>query len=324
MSLIEDLTRFCKTRRSEVGEESFDGMRNYFRSFIDKLEAASGDVKIQLQNEWCRDKMEDDKYRDPYVAPCNQNMVSLWVSTSIEYSVPFSPNGGALADDFSHAVLVTDTYNRIDVPNLLHYINETAEAIESSVKDLPYDKDKRRNDIAEKKLPIAFVPSFYRFVLREKRVPTQEEFFSEFYTDCLLAGFDYDRKPTNYKIGLKNRICSRTYPSVIRDIHFCKVLAEVLPDKGYDVLYNTEIDIKGIDVLIRERATGELIGVCLFLNTKESNEQIEGHKAYKRRHFKDVNFLEFPIQCDSTSTGIWLYDKNAVKTLLKRLQDKDY
>lgn len=324
MSLIEDISRFCKARKSEVGEESFEKMRNYFRSFIDSLEAASGNINIRLQNDWCRDKMEDDKYRDPYVAPCNQDMIALWASTSVEYSVPFDSNNAMPADDFSHAVLLTDTNERIDVPNLLHYIGETAQSIEASAKGLPYDKDKRRNYHAEGKLPIVFIPSFYRFVLREKRIPTQEEFFTEFYTDCLLAGFDYDRKPTDYRTGLKNRICSRTYPSVIRDIHFCKVLAEVLPEKGYDVLYNTEIDVKGIDVLIRERKTGELIGVCLFIDTRKSNEQIEGHKAYKRRHFKDVNFMEFPIQCDNNSEGIWLYDKDAAKTLLKRLQDKDY
>ncbi len=322
MEQEKELECFCKTKRSEVGEEAFEEMRNYFRSFMDVLEAVSGDVNIRLQNEWCREKMEENKYSDPYVAPCNQSMISLWALSSIKYSVPFNPNGKVPVNNFSYAILVTDNDERIDVPNLLHHINDTADTIELSVRRLPYIKDEQRNPDAEGRLPTPFIPSFYRFVLREKRIPTQEEFFTEYYTDCLLAGFDYDRKPNEYKIGFKNRICSRTYPSVIRDIHFCKVLAEVLPAKGYDVLYNSELDIKGIDVLIRKRETGKLIGVCLFVDTKKSNEQIAGHKAYKRRYFRNVEFFEFPIPCNKTSKGIWLYDKSSVSILLEELKNK--
>lgn len=324
MSLIEDLTRFCKTRKSEVGAESFERMRDYFRSFMDNLEARSRNVEIRIQDDWCRDKMEDDKYRDPYVAPCNDRMIEAWAITATEFGISFDPNNAIHTDDFSHAVLITDTDERIDVPNLLFYINDTAQMIETRAKVLPYIKEQGRFFRSEGKLPIAFVPSFYRFVLLEKRLPSQEEFYNEFYTDLLLSGFDFDRQPENYRDGLKKRLCSRTYPSIVRDIHFCKLLAEFLPEKGYDVLYNTAIDIKGIDVLIRERETGELTGVCLFVDTKNSNDQIEGHKSYKRRHFKEVHFLEFPIKCDSDSQGLWLYDKSAVALLYERLKKKDY
>lgn len=324
MSLIEDITRFCKTRKSEVGAESFESMRGYFKSFMDNLEARSIKADIRNQNDWCRDKMDDDKFSDPDVAPCNNDMISKWADTATEFNVLFVPNNTMLADDFSHAVLITDTDERIDVPNLLYYISDSAQTIESGAKNLPYVKEQGRFLSSEGKLPIAFVPSFYRFVLLEKRLPTQEEFYEEFRIDLLLSGFDFDRQPEKYRDGLKKRLCSRAYPSIVRDIHFCKLLAEFLPEKGYDVLYNTAIDIKGIDVLIRERATGELTGVCLFVDTKKSNEQIEGHKSSKRRHFKEVHFLEYPIKCDSTSTGIWLYDKSAVNKLYERLKKKDY
>ena len=322
MDQIEIITNFCKTRRSEIGKEQFENMRAHFLSFLDNLEAASKE-RLQLQNKWCRDKMDDTKYSDPCVAPCNKEMILLWDSVSRDYNVPFESYCAIPSDDFSHAVLVTDTDERLDVPNLLHHIKVSSQMIESCVRELQYDKDKRKCKLAEGKLKIAFIPSFYRFLLREKRIPNQEEFFNEYYIDCLLAGFDFDRKPERYKIGLKNRICSRTYPSIIRDIHFCKVLSEILPEKGYDVLYNSEIDIKGIDVLIRERRTGKLIGVCLFIKTKNSIDQIEGHKACKRNYFKKVNFIELPIPCDSTSEGIWLYDKDSVEELLKILDNKD-
>ena len=324
MSLIEDITSFCKTRRSEVGAESFESKRDYFKSFMDNLEARSREVDICNQNNWCRDRMEDDKYSDPYVAPCSDKMISKWADTAMEFNVLFDPNNTIPADDFSHAVLKTNTCERIDVPNLLYYISDTAQKIESYAKNLPYVKEKGRYLSSEGKLPIAFVPSFYRFVLLEKRLPTQEEFYEWFQTDLLLSGFDFDRQPEKYRDGLKKRLCSRTYPSIVRDIHFCKLLAEFLHEKGYDVLYNTAIDIKGIDVLIRGNATKKLTGVCLFVDTKNSNEQIKGHKSYKRPHFKEVHFLEFPIKCDSNSTGIWLYDKSAVNELYERLKKKDY
>lgn len=324
MSLIEDISHFCKTRRSEVGAESFEKMRDYFKSFMDNLEARSRKVEIRIQDDWCRDKMEDDIYSDPYVAPCSNDMISKWADTAMEFNVLFEPNNALPADDFSHAVLITDSDERIDVPNLLYYISDTAQMIESAAKNLSYVKEQGRFPRSEGKLPIAFVPSFYRFVLLEKRLPTQEEFYEEFRTDLLLSGFDFDRQPENYRDGLKKRLCSRTYPSIVRDIHFCKLLLEFLPEKGYDVLYNTAIDIKGIDVLIRERATGELTGVCLFVDTKNSNDQIEGHKSYKRRYFKEVHFLEFPIKCDSNSPGLWLYEKSAFNELYERLRKKDY
>ena len=325
MNISQELSRFCKTRKSEVNDNEFEKMRIRFCNFMDSLEAKSQSAELKRQNEWCRDKMNDNKYSDPYVAPCNNDMITRWAAIAMECDMPFTPINEVPEDGFSHAILATDNNIVFDVPNLLHYISDSAQIIESKVRSLPYVKRKERDYNAEKKmLPIAFVSAFYRFVLRENRLPDQEEFFKEFYLDLLLAGVDYDRMPEKYKIGLKNRICSRTYPSVIRDIHFCKLLAESLPEKGYDVLYNTEIDIKGIDVLIREKATGELIGVCLFIDTKKSNEQIEDHKIYKRRYFKDIHFMEFPIQCDNTSNGIWLYDKNAVKILLQKLQNKDY
>lgn len=207
-------------------------------------------------------------------------------------------------------------------PNVLKYINTTAEELYQQIATLPYRNDQFRNEEAEGKLPIESVPPFYRFILNNQRVPTQEEYFKEFFHDLIVSGCDIDSYSDDYIHGLKARISSRTYPSLLRDVYFSKLLYEKLPTLGMEVIYNPILDIQGIDILICDEKNKRKYAVCLFLDTEQAKYQLR-RKRKSRPNYYGLSYVEFPIKTRYQVNGIWLYDNKEVANLLVLLQHPD-
>jgi hypothetical protein len=159
------------------------------------------------------------------------------------------------------------------------------------------------------KVPIFVVP-FYSFVLREDRVPTQEEFWKE-YCNKNQDFFQKTKLTEQQNMGLKAR-AFRAYPSLVRDIHF----GATIRDNGYfdDVFYNEVLDVEyGIDLVVFEKQ--KILGLNLFTNTKNANIARE-KKQYRPK--KQINLICFEVPIDfrgsKTCGDFFLYsDRETLK-----------
>lgn len=210
-------------------------------------------------------------------------------------------------------------YEPLTFPNLLSDIMLTSADIAEQVKSVDYKTDPFICDLAEAAFPIETVQVFYRFVTREQRIPTQEEFMKEARLEMMLNGFDFDGQESSFRRGLAARLTSRTYPSLIRDVHFSKILEEKL-SKEYQVIYNPALDIMGIDILLRPKNSTYKFGICLYLNTERGRSGLKRKKNY-RRTFHKLKYVDMPKECPKNSNdGIWLYEESDAKALLEKIR----
>ena len=157
------------------------------------------------------------------------------------------------------AILEIDKYS-----NHLDLFNLSSKEIEDQIVSFNLTFINIRNQKAEWgiKFPI-FLNSFYKFIYNNKKLPSQDEFYN-YYLANNNSWFKSNSLTDVVLTGLKARIY-RTYPSLIRDLHFSKVLSEKFSD--YLVIYNTNLDvIEGIDLLVI--ANNKNIAINLYTNTK--------------------------------------------------------
>lgn len=135
-----------------------------------------------------------------------------------------------------------------------------------------------------------FVDSFYDYVVRLQSIPNQEEAF-EYYRDFNKLFFtNLNRR--DLESGIRAR-AYRTYPSLVRDIHFNKYIEEKLGAKC-QIIYNTRLDIEeGIDLMIIT-SKGKY-GISFFTKTHRA---YTGRIAKLNRHipFDNVKYIEMPLE----------------------------
>ena len=181
-------------------------------------------------------------------------------------------------------------YRPIDYPNQPDDIGLTSEDILKIIEQAPLTFFPTRNSAVEWKIRFPmFAEAFYDYIKKNKIVPGQQEFFDYF----LLFNKEYfleEKFSPGIMEGLKARIF-RTYPSLVRDLHFNKYVKERLPDT--DVRYHTELDTKeGIDLMIS--AHNRHYGISLYTQTKRA---LDARNKKQSRHvpFKNVSYKELPI-----------------------------
>lgn len=113
---------------------------------------------------------------------------------------------------------------------------------------------------------------FNHFVDVHKRFPTQMEFCDTFFLENHDSIEEIMKKNKKYHGiefdvwgGLRFR-AERTYPSLVRDIHF----AVYLKEHGYDVFWNSTVDVDyKMDVVVT--IDKQPYGLALFTDTKRGN-----------------------------------------------------
>jgi hypothetical protein len=160
-----------------------------------------------------------------------------------------------------------------------------------------------------------FLDSFYKFVYNNGELPTQEGFYN-YYLNNNKEWFAKNHFENEILLGLKARIY-RTYPSLIRDLHFSKLIVKEL--EGYEVIYNTNLDVKeGIDLLVMRNN----IYFAVNLYTKTARALI-GREKKETRHIKydNIKYIELPVEFkDSLEIGdFFLYGRREVDQLKLKL-----
>ena len=216
-------------------------------------------------------------------------------------------------------------------PNMLNSIKLTSSEIEQQVKKIHnYLTDLHEHEKffpAEKKFPFELARVFYRMIIStlksEQNIPTQNEFLSECKVEMAINGFDYEGQCQKMKAGINHRILV-TYPSLVRDIHLAKLFEDYIKDKElgnkYSILYNCELDLRGIDVLLHSKTTGRYFGVCLYIDAKYAKTQLD-RKQYTRIPFYNLEYIEYPKKPNNKNNDeIWLYDRNDIDAILRIIE----
>jgi hypothetical protein len=202
-------------------------------------------------------------------------------------------------------------------PNLLDNINLTHETIEESIKEYSLEFSSVRNQQVEWKISFPmFATSFYKYTFFKHKIPTQKEFY-DYYVSSNKEFFTTRNFSEDIMIGLKARVY-RTYPSLVRDIHFSKTLHDKLKD--YKVIYNTKLDInEGIDVMIIKE--DEYYGVNLFTNTTRAKSSRD-KKSKRHSNFTNVNYIDLPVNFNgSLKCGdFFLYGEEEMTQLLNKMK----
>jgi len=235
-------------------------------------------------------------------------------------------------------------FNPTNFENLLDKLtNLTSTTIFDTIYkyDLPV-WDIRLEEIEnDKKLPI-FITSFYDFILKFKYIPTSDEFFI-YYKEYNKDFFMRHHYSVYLMIGLQAR-CYRLYPSLVRELHFIKVVSECLNKDKYTIIYNLKLDIyEGIDMMIINKGidgsytsnqvktdladikhnNDKYFGINLFVDTYYSKE---GRKSKKNRHeaYDNVTYVDLPITISGRYDNIKcdnfvLYGYNSYHELLNKI-----
>lgn len=175
--------------------------------------------------------------------------------------------------------------------NHLDFFKISSKEIEKQIISFKLTFLKTRNEQVEWQMqfPI-FLDSFYKYIYNKKKLPSQNEFFNYYLVDN-KNWFSSNTITTEVLVGLKARIF-RTYPSLIRDLHFSKLLTEKIKD--YTIIYNKNLDVKeGIDLLLNVNKIN--IAVNLYTQT---NRAFVGRNKKENRHilYENVYYIELPVE----------------------------
>ena len=180
--------------------------------------------------------------------------------------------------------------------NTLDFIKLTSKEIEESISTQKLIFVNKHDYVVEWKMKVPyFIPAFYRIVKKENRIPSQDEFW-KFYVATNSKWFDDNIGEDKKLFDALRARAYRTYPSLVRDVHFGIKLKE---SKLYStVLHNDLLDIwYGIDLIVGK--DGKAFGLNLFTQTKRAfAARIQ--KKYRHINLDNILKLEFPINMNKS------------------------
>jgi hypothetical protein len=173
-------------------------------------------------------------------------------------------------------------------PNLLDHVTLTSEGVAKQIAHYTLEFPQLRNPKVERGIAFpVFLNPFYKFVYFNNSVLSQANYFDSYLKEN--ADFFEKNKFNQTTIaGLKARIY-RTYPSLVRDLHFCLFIKERMPEAK--VIYNRKLDVEeGIDILIVRN--GINYGVNIYTDTERSQSSRERKPG---RHIKFANVVDVDL-----------------------------
>ena len=206
--------------------------------------------------------------------------------------------------------------NPLQYKNMFDYISLSSMEIEEQLINFKLEFYKTRNKVAEWQLKIPpFITAFYTYVWKQNKIPKQHELW-HWYVALNNEYFIVHDYADEIIKGLQARVY-RTYPSLVRDIHFITYIKEHLHDAC--VVYNTNLDIEdGIDILIIYRE--KLFAVNLFVNTQRS---LHGRMLKQSRHakYENVITIDFPVSFTGSKEigNFFLYGEKEYEALIEMM-----
>jgi len=176
------------------------------------------------------------------------------------------------------------------------------------IQDQKFDATPYKNMIInkiewKKAIPLINV-SFHYHILRDNNIPTLSEFIED---------YDRDNKsflnltPKEWIPGIKYRLV-RSYPSLIRDVHFVNKTREL----GYQTIHTLQLDLHGIDAAIP--IDNQKLLFRLFFNSKKSRKYLKN----KTKSHKLNNYINFGLtKYNRIQIGdIFLYSDDSIEKII--------
>lgn len=197
--------------------------------------------------------------------------------------------------------------------NLLDHLKLNSAEVCEIIENYPLSFSKTRNNQVEwgMKFPMFLTP-FYKYIYLHNKVLTQHEFF-EYYLAENQSFFADKKFEQDIMEGLKARIY-RTYPSLIRDLHFNLYVKENIPEAV--IVYNRKLDVEeGIDQLIIYNH--KIFAINLYTDTARAHIGRE-KKVNRHTPFDNVQYLELPVNFKgSVECGsFFLYGETELKKII--------
>jgi hypothetical protein len=174
----------------------------------------------------------------------------------------------------------------------------------------------RNNQVEwQMKFPM-FVPAFYKWIALHGTIPTQDEFWI-FYQQYHREWFSSNPLNDVLLEGLKAR-AYRTYPSLVRDIHFAKFVQTELP--YVEVIYDQRLDIEeGIDLLLIDKQKYHAIN--LYTDTARAYAGRQ-KKTFRHKDYVNVNYIELPVAFKGSqqSGQFFLYGDRELQLIKSAIQ----
>jgi hypothetical protein len=206
----------------------------------------------------------------------------------------------------------------LDIKNfdsIFNHVDVNSKKIEEQIINFKLVFSSVRNQIVEWKMRLpTFLDSFYRFLYKNSRIPTQEEFWFSYQQDNKKY-FSSNNFDDETMLGIKARLY-RTYPSFVRDIHFICYVREKIEG---NVIYNRKLDVNhGIDMLIEHK--NKLFGVNLYTATKIS-VGVRNNKQNRHEKHENVEYIELPIEFKGSHPcgDFFLYGEKEYHLLINEL-----
>ena len=176
-----------------------------------------------------------------------------------------------------------------------------------------------KDENAERATLPPFIQAFYYLYFSYLRIPTEKEFW-ETYIAWVGANPEGEIDFNNQKYkseGLRKRL-NRTYPSLIRDLHFLYLLES--SKKFEHVDYSMERDYyNGLDLKVVYNK--QEFYISLFIDTSRS--RYYKHKKTKRHDYSEINEIELSVEFNSLSKkgSIYLLNNSHIKYLEDSLNE---
>ena len=197
-------------------------------------------------------------------------------------------------------------------------------SLEEAIKAFPYDGENRVKDPAAENTqlpPIALV--FYDYLYNNDLPPSPKTLINDYLKQPCFSFLSLEQVSVSYgpetrvmsREGLEARIL-RTYPSLLRDLHFYLMCVESGLFEG--VWYSLDDDFKkGVDIKVLYNR--KWFNIALLQNTRRSIFFRDKKRSRHNGSNADVIYVELDQQDSKKCGDYYLFTKDHVKKVYKSI-----
>lgn len=208
------------------------------------------------------------------------------------------------------------TFKEADYNSIIDHVMLTSGEIEEIVKEFKLSFSSKRHEIVERKLKLPqFIIPFYKELYNHGKILNQLDYVARYHS-YYKEYFDVNNFSLDIRLGIDARLM-RTYPSLIRDLHFAYFAQEKLEDTK--VIYNTRLDFhEGIDLMIKYNHV--YTAFSLYTETERAADA-RLRKAFRHKDFTNVYYEELPINLNHCASvgNFFLYGNEALQRIKEKI-----
>lgn len=205
-------------------------------------------------------------------------------------------------------------------------LNLSSKKIESTIQSYHYTGERREKDqkVENLRMP-SMALAFYTYVFEKETIPTQDELIETYLSHGAfqilangMVSVSFDGTTTTVtKSGLEARIL-RTYPSIIRDIHFYYL---VLESGLFESVHYSFINDFYYMIDLKVLYNGHWFNIGMLFDSYRA-EQFRQKKQTRHEVKEDVIYIKLSRDSCKQCGSFYLYTNNHVNQLYQEITQK--